>query len=171
MHLSFTDEGKGYVSKLDKVSAGAHAAVTGDEGIYAVIEETGQQSHYIRMNARACLEESAYTGNHGRPYGCVSKGLSCTGRVTPYNIILEVFQVLIVHAPLRHGAKTRIDAVNDLVLVEFFEETVTALHFLHCLFWQYNILPAKNYPAHIIRRKILHVLFKMSCKFTNFDKI
>ena len=50
MHLSFANQGKGYVGKLDKVSAGAHAAVTGDEGVDAVIEEIGKKPYHIRMH-------------------------------------------------------------------------------------------------------------------------
>ena len=91
--------------------------------------------------------------------------------MTPYYIILEILQVIILHAPLGHGAETRIYTVNDFIFVEFFEETVTALNFLHSLFRQDEFLTAKHYTAHILRRKILHNLFKMSCKFTNFDKI
>ena len=72
MHLSFANQGKGYVGKLDKVSAGAHAAVAGDVGIDAVIEETRQKPYNVRMYSGAGLKECAYAGNHGSPYGCVS---------------------------------------------------------------------------------------------------
>ena len=49
--LAFAYEGKGYVGQLDKVSAGAYAAVAGDEVLDAVIDELGQKPHYVRMNA------------------------------------------------------------------------------------------------------------------------
>ena len=43
--------------------------------------------------------------------------------------VLEAVQVGVADPVLRHGAEPRVDAVDDLSLLEFLQETVTRLHF------------------------------------------
>ena len=131
MDLSLSDESQGHVGQLNQVSAGAYAAVAGDKGIDAAIDKLHQKLHHIRMDAGFSLQEGAYAGHHGGFDGGVSQGLACAGGMAADNIVLEIFQILVVHSPLGHGAETGIDPVNDFILVEFLQEVVATLHLSH----------------------------------------
>jgi hypothetical protein len=131
MHFSLSDERKGHVGQLDQVSAGAYAAVTRDERADAPVDEFYQELNHLRMNARFPLQESTYAGNHGGPYGSISERLSGTGGMAADNIVLEFFQMVVIHAPLGHGAKAGVDTVNDFVFVELLKELVATLYLCH----------------------------------------
>ena len=47
------------------------------------------------------------------------------------NIVLEFFEVVVIYAPLGHGAKAGVDTVNDFVFVELLKELVATLYLRH----------------------------------------
>jgi len=115
--------------QLHQVAAGADAAVARHERIYFVVEEIGQNPHHVGMYARFGVEKGLQARKHGRPHADVGQRLARAAAVRAYDVVLQAVQVGVADPVLRHGAEPCVDAVDDLSLLEFLQETVTRLHF------------------------------------------
>ena len=80
------------------------------------------------MNAGFSLQERADTRYHGRLHGSVTQRLSGAGRMAADNIVLQVFQVTVIHTPLGHGAEAGVDAVDHFILVKLLQKTVAPFY-------------------------------------------
>ena len=115
--------------QLHQVAACAHAAVARHERVNFVVEEIGQYPHHVGVYARLGVEERLQPRQHRRPYADVGQRLARAAAVRTDDVVLEAVQVGVPDPVLRHGAEPRVDAVDDLSLLEFLQETVTRLHF------------------------------------------
>ena len=145
MHLAFANQGQGHMRQLHQVSAGTHAAVTGNEGTDAAVHKLRQQPHHIRMDAGFSLQERADARHHGRLHGSIAKGFAGTGGMTADDIVLQVFQIAVVHAPLRHGTESGIDAVDDLILMKLLQETIATLHLGQRFFVDFELFAKEDH--------------------------
>ena len=101
------------------------------------------------MNTRSGLSKRLHTGNHCSSHANYGKRIACSGCMTANDIILEGFQVIIIHAILRHRAKTSIDTIDHLIGSEMNEESVTFVDFLQHLFIEFDLFITKQYLLYI----------------------
>ena len=127
--LRFADQRQCDMRQLHQVAACAHAAVARHERVNFVVEEIGQYPHHVGVYARLGVEERLQPRQHRRPYADVGQRLARAAAVRTDDVVLEAVQVGVADPVLRHGAEPRVDAVDDLSLLEFLQETVTRLHF------------------------------------------
>ena len=74
-------------------------------------------------------EERLQPRQHRRPHADVGQRFARAAAVRTDDVVLEAVQVGVADPVLCHGAEPRVDAVDDLSLLEFLQETVTRLHF------------------------------------------
>ena len=145
MHFTFANQGQGHMRQLNQVSAGANTAMAGDKRINAPVHEFGEQSHHVRMNARFPLQERADTRYHGCLHGSIAKWLPGARRMAANNVVLQVFQITVIHAPLGHGAESGINAIDDFILVELFQETVGSFNLCKGFFVDFELLTKEDH--------------------------
>ena len=97
----------------------------------AAVYELNKQPDAVGMYAATALQKGAQACYQGRLYAAVGQRPASSGGVTPDDVVLQVFQITVVYAPLSHGTEARIDAVNYLLGTEIAQETVTAFHLRH----------------------------------------
>ena len=85
------------------------------------------------MDARTALQERTGTRYHRALYLDVAQRLARACAVAAYYVVLQIGKVLVVNTPLRHGAKTGVDTVDNLVLYEFAEELIRIGALAHTL--------------------------------------
>jgi len=113
------------VGQLYKIAARTYTSVAGNEWINARINHFDQRFHHTRVNSGMCLDESSYSGDHRCLDIYILKRLSCARGVTANDVVLQIFQVLIVHSPLCHWPKSGIDSVDNSILGKCFQKIVT----------------------------------------------
>ena len=79
------------------------------------------------------LRKRTYACEHARAYKKIAQRFAHAGSMRTDDIVLQITQVRVVHAPLRHRSETRVDAVDHLVAGELGQETVAGLHGGHGL--------------------------------------
>ena len=112
VHLTFAYQRQGDVSQLHQVSAGSHAAMSGDKGIDASVDKGHEQVYQFAMDARFALQKRTDARQHGCLHIAIFQRLPCTGGMTADDVVLQVGEMPVVYAPLRHRTKPRIDAIN-----------------------------------------------------------
>ena len=127
--LRLADQRQCDVRQLHQVAACAYAAVARHERVYFVVEEIGQYPHHVGVHARLGVEERLQPRQHRRPHADVGQRFARAAAVRTDDVVLEAVQVGVADPVLCHGAEPRVDAVDDLSLLEFLQETVTRLHF------------------------------------------
>ena len=116
------------MSQLNQITTGTYATMLGNIRTNATIDKCCQKFHQFRVNATLTLRKRTHACEHARAYKKIIQRLTHTGSMRANDIILQVAQVLIAHAPLGHWTKTGIDTIDDLVARKLLQKTITILH-------------------------------------------
>ena len=81
----------------------------------AAIDELGEEGYQLGVHATLALCERSYACEHGRAYKEIIQRFAHSGRVGADDVILQVAQMTVFHAPLSHRAETGVDAVDHLI--------------------------------------------------------
>ena len=162
VHLALADERQRYVRQLHQVAARPHRAVLRYVGVDAAVYERRQQPYHAGVHAAARLQQVRRAGHHGRLHVDVLQRLAGTRRVAAYDVVLQVAQVAVVHAPLCHRAEARVDAVNHLLRREALEELVAALHLVHLVVADAHFRPAEERFLNICKGYLFHIVLLFS---------
>ena len=125
MHLSLAYQTQRYMRQLHQIAARTYAAVLWNVRIDPAVDKLGQQRHQLRMHTALALCKRTDSCEHARAYKKVPERFTHTCGMRAYDIILQVAQVIVTHAPLCHRAEARIDSVNHLVMGKLLQKFVT----------------------------------------------
>ena len=64
----------------------------------------------------------------------------------------------VAYPPLGHGAKTRIDSVDDFILMELLQEMETALHLEECFGADAQLLAVEDDIPGLLQVQMIHIL-------------
>ena len=98
-HLPLTDHAKRHVSQLDQVTARTDTAMLRDEREYVPVDHLNQKSDQIRMDSRTGLKEGSQAGDHRRLDIDVLQRFSGSRRMTSYDVVLKICQILVINPP------------------------------------------------------------------------
>ena len=147
-HAALADHRQGDVGQLHQVAAGTHAAMTRHDGRDMAVNHVAEHTHHVGVHARMALNEGAQTRHHGGTYHHGIDGVAHARGVTAHNMILQVGQSVVAHAPLCHRPEARVDAVDDLVFCKCTEEAVGPFHAGHLVVSQRQRLTVVEYGSH-----------------------
>ena len=125
MDLAFADERKGQMGQLHQIAAGPDGAVTRDHRVNSPVEELDEQVGDRDMDARIALHERTQTGHDHGPHVGVAQRVAGARGVAADDVVLQFGEMPVADAPLRHRSEPGVDAVDDLVGGESFQEIVT----------------------------------------------
>ena len=124
MHLALANHGQRDVCQLHEVATGSHTSVFGNERIDAEIDEVDQQVDDIgvRPNVPGAMSPDGLSlpiSRTRRPAVCLLRGM------TSDDVVLQIFEILVVYAPLGHGSESGVYAIDDFVFGKVFEKFIT----------------------------------------------
>ncbi len=139
--------------------------------IHPTVYELRQQPHHLHTNTRPALHERHQPRHHSPTNRNQRHSVPGTTRMTPHNIILQLYQILITNPILRHRTKTRVNPIYHLVTLEPLQKPVTRRHTLHITPLQRHSTAGIQYPINILKSQIHHYPFTTTRKSTLFSSL
>ena len=124
-NFAFAYEAEGYVRKLHEVAAGANTSVFGYVGVDAAVDEVEQLLHHVDVDSGMTFDKGAVACYHGAFHLYGAEGVARAGGVGAYYVVLQVVKLVVGNTVLGHGTETGVDAVDDFVLSEIGQKSVT----------------------------------------------
>lgn len=124
MNLPLAYQTERDMGELNEIATGTDATMLRDEGVYAAIHKLLEKSDHGGVDAGASLEESADAHEHGSLDLDVGEGGSGAGGMAPDDVVLQLLEMPILDTPLRHRAKSGVDAIDHLIVGKRTEELI-----------------------------------------------
>ena len=135
------------MGELYQITTGPHTAVFGYVWNNPPIDKLGNEQRQFFMYAGFALQKSIETRYHGGFDIAFRKRLPGSGGMAADDVVLSLREGFIFNTILGHGAKAGIDAIDDFVVRECFQEIETLFQFLHTwvgecqwLFFKQNLI-------------------------------